>query len=94
MGKVQETSTPSPNPRLVQSPDLWYTDAELVFQAESCLFRVHGAPLKSMSPVFSDMLAFPQPNPPEETYAGCTVVHLRDSAHDVGCFFRAIFIPG
>lgn len=92
MGKVLETSIPPLIPCLVQSPDLWYTDAELVFETESYLFRVHGAPLKSMSPVFSDMLTFPQPNPREE-YAGCTLIRLPDSAHDVGCFFRAIFTP-
>ncbi|KAJ6630391.1 hypothetical protein B0H10DRAFT_1984443, partial [Mycena sp. CBHHK59/15] len=42
------------------------------------------------SPVFKDMLSFPQP-PESETVDGCTVVHLPDSASDVVPFLQAIF---
>ncbi|KAF9464256.1 hypothetical protein BDZ94DRAFT_1117735, partial [Collybia nuda] len=79
---------------LVESPDLWYTDTNLVFQAESHLFRVHEAPLKVASSVFADVQTFPQPHPPDLTQEQYTLVRLPDSAHDIGCFFRVIFIPG
>jgi hypothetical protein len=85
---VEQTS-----PELVHSPDLWFTDANLVLQVGSCLFRIHQMPLKSASPVFSDMLSFPQPHPPEIIYtdgAVYTLIRLPDSAQDVECFFKAL----
>ncbi|KAJ7119183.1 hypothetical protein C8R44DRAFT_878682 [Mycena epipterygia] len=70
--------------------DLWFPDSGLVFQAGNSLFRVYGAMLAARSPVFKDMLSFPQP-PDSETLDGCPVVKLPDSAADVARFFRAIF---
>ncbi|KAJ6548105.1 hypothetical protein DFH09DRAFT_989147 [Mycena vulgaris] len=70
--------------------ELWFSDSGLVVQAGLSLFRVSGAILAARSPVFKDMLAFPQP-PDAETIEGCPVVRLPDSATDVTTFFRAIF---
>ncbi|KAJ6548108.1 hypothetical protein DFH09DRAFT_989153 [Mycena vulgaris] len=70
--------------------ELWFSDSGLVVQAGLSLFRVSGAVLAARSPVFKDMLAFPQP-PDAETIDGCPVVRLPDSAQDVTTFFRAIF---
>ncbi|KAJ6548102.1 hypothetical protein DFH09DRAFT_1366967 [Mycena vulgaris] len=70
--------------------ELWFSDGGLVVQADHSLFRVYGGLLASRSPVFKDMLAFPQP-PDAETIDGCSVVRLPDSAMDVTTFFRAIF---
>ncbi len=70
--------------------ELWFSDSGLVVQAEQSLFRVSGAVLAARSPVFKDMLSFTQP-PDAETFAGCPLVRLSDSAADVTCFFRAIF---
>ncbi|KAJ7119184.1 hypothetical protein C8R44DRAFT_878683 [Mycena epipterygia] len=70
--------------------ELWFSDSGLVVQAENSLFRVSGAVLAARSPVFKDMLSFPQP-PDSETIEGCPVVKLPDSAADITRFFRAIF---
>ncbi|KAJ7718954.1 hypothetical protein DFH07DRAFT_898908 [Mycena maculata] len=70
--------------------ELWFTDSGLIVRAENSLFRVSGAILAARSPVFKDMLSFPQP-PDAEILDGCPVVRLPDSAADVTCFFRAIF---
>ncbi|KAJ7500467.1 hypothetical protein B0H11DRAFT_782997 [Mycena galericulata] len=74
----------------VRIEELWFPDGSLVFQAENALFRVSGGILAARSPVFKDMLAFPQP-PDAEAIDGCPVVRLHDSAADVTCFLKAIF---
>ncbi|KAJ7142079.1 hypothetical protein C8R43DRAFT_1238195 [Mycena crocata] len=66
------------------------TNGGLVVQAENSLYRVSGGILGARSPVYKDMLSFPQPRD-AETIEGCPVVRLPDSAVDVTCFFRAIF---
>ncbi|KAJ7490867.1 hypothetical protein FB451DRAFT_1079622 [Mycena latifolia] len=67
-----------------------FSDGGLVVQAELSLFRVSGGILAARSPVFKDMLSFPQP-PDSETIEGCPVVRLPDRATDVIRFFKAIF---
>ncbi|KAJ7500466.1 hypothetical protein B0H11DRAFT_782991 [Mycena galericulata] len=76
------------NPARVE--ELWFPAGSLVFQAENALFRVSSGILAARSPVFKDMLAFPQP-PDAEAIDGCPVVRLHDSAADVTCFLKAIF---
>lgn len=70
--------------------ELWFSDGNLIVQAETSLFRVYGAFLAARSSVFKDMLSFPQPAD-AEMVEGCPVVRLHDSADDVTCFFKAIF---
>ncbi|KAJ7689811.1 hypothetical protein B0H17DRAFT_1011877 [Mycena rosella] len=70
--------------------ELWFSDGGLVVQAEQSLFRISGGILAARSPVFKDMLVFPQP-PDAETVEGCPVVRLPDSATDIIAFFKAIF---
>jgi hypothetical protein len=71
---------------------LWFSDADLIFQADNHLFRVHGDVLAASSPVFQDMLLLPQPEA-SELEDGCTLIHLPDSAVDIISFFKAIFQP-
>ncbi|KAJ7064278.1 hypothetical protein C8F01DRAFT_1022289 [Mycena amicta] len=85
-----ELDAPSPTPLRVQ--DLWFPDATLVFQAENTQYRVYAGLLAARSSVFADMLAFPQPADADcDTVDGCPLIVLPDEAHDVTCFFRAIF---
>ncbi|KAJ7132675.1 hypothetical protein C8R46DRAFT_1015497 [Mycena filopes] len=58
--------------------------------AESRLFRVFPGILAAKSPVFKDMLAFPQPEN-GETFDHCPLVRLSDSVDDVTFFLKAIF---
>ncbi|KAJ7700676.1 hypothetical protein B0H17DRAFT_925098 [Mycena rosella] len=77
-------------PRRVE--DLWFEDGNLVLQAGNSQFRVYGGLLAARSPIFQDMLSFPQP-PDSELVEGCPLVRLPDAEIDVTHFFKAIFIP-
>ncbi|KAJ7753403.1 hypothetical protein DFH07DRAFT_941300 [Mycena maculata] len=72
--------------------ELWFEDGSIVIQAGNSQFRVHRGILAARSPVFQDMLSFPQP-PDAELVDGCPIVRLHDSATDVTAFLKAIFEP-
>jgi hypothetical protein len=72
-------------------PELWFPDGNLVFRAENMLFRVYRGVLANKSTIFADMLAVPQPSADDgETFEGCPVVVLSDSAVDVRRFFGVL----
>ncbi|KAJ7622339.1 hypothetical protein FB45DRAFT_1006292 [Roridomyces roridus] len=75
---------------LTKVPCLWFNDCGLVIRAGPLAFRVSGEILASKSPVFRDMLQFPQPVK-AETFEGCPVVYLYDDPADTTLFLRAIF---
>ncbi|KAJ7242952.1 hypothetical protein C8J57DRAFT_65079 [Mycena rebaudengoi] len=82
---------PSPSPpQPVREDGLWFQDATLIIQAEDRLFRVYPGILADKSPVFQDMLAFPQPED-GDTLDGCPLVRLTDSAVEATYFLKAIF---
>ncbi|KAJ7735564.1 hypothetical protein DFH07DRAFT_753823 [Mycena maculata] len=74
---------------LVRSPDVWFE----VLQAETTLFRVYRGVLAAQSPIFRDTFAIPQP-PTQETYEGCPLVVLHDSASDLRHFLTATHDAG
>ncbi|KAJ6541014.1 hypothetical protein DFH09DRAFT_1322875 [Mycena vulgaris] len=69
---------------------LWFPDGNIVICAHNVLFRVFRGILAARSPVFADMLAFPQPDD-AEVIDGCPVLHLDDSAADTMYFLKALF---
>ena len=71
---------------------LWFEDANVIFQAENSLFRVHKGILQAHSSVFRDMFAIPQTTTPldSDVMDGCTFIQLPDVAEDIRCFFLAI----
>ncbi|KAJ7186039.1 hypothetical protein C8R46DRAFT_937682 [Mycena filopes] len=69
---------------------LWFNDGTLVLQAGTAAFRVYGGFLAERSPVFHDMLQFPQPEGGHRI-EGCPVVELSDDKHDLEYFLRALF---
>jgi hypothetical protein len=78
--------------------DLWFCDGSVILQAEATLFRVHMSQLSRRSTVFSDMFTLPQPpvmtthaTLADETYEGCPVVKLHDSADDVENLLLALY---
>ncbi|KAJ7612179.1 hypothetical protein FB45DRAFT_803476 [Roridomyces roridus] len=79
-------------PTLERDEELWYEDGNIVLQAENCLFKVYRGVLASRSPVFQDMLSFPQP-PDSDLVDGCPLVHLHDSPAEVKVFLRALYDP-
>jgi len=83
--------TPGPPP--VAQPaasGLWFKDGTLVLRAGALSFRVYGGFLADRSPVFHDMLGFPQPEY-APTVDGCPVVQLSDTESDLRCFLKALF---
>ena len=99
--EIAATSFPSPPPEppsLTQHADLWFCDGSVVLQAEFTLFRVHKSQLSRRSTVFSDMFALAQPPLmsthaalADESYEGCPVVKLHDSAEDVANLLLALY---
>jgi hypothetical protein len=84
---------------LQQHPDLWFTDGSVVLRAENTLFKVHISQLSRHSVLFHDLFSLPQANdapltPNSGSLArmdGCPVVHLHDSAEDVGNLLAALY---
>jgi hypothetical protein len=81
-----------------QHIELWFSDGSVVLQAESTLFRVHKSQLARRSVVFSDMFTLPQPvvstshaTFSDESYEGCPVVRLHDTAADVANLLLALY---
>ncbi|KAJ7494290.1 hypothetical protein B0H11DRAFT_2004025 [Mycena galericulata] len=72
--------------------ELWFEDGNIILQAGNRQFRVHRGILARHSPIFQDMLSFPQP-PDSEIIEGCPLVRLADSPGEVAIFLRAIFEP-
>lgn len=71
-------------------PELWFEDGNLIVQAGHRVFRVYRGVLAARSPVFHDMLSFPQPSD-SELLEGCPVVRLHDDSAEVLIFLKAIF---
>ncbi|KAJ7045931.1 hypothetical protein C8F04DRAFT_1026045 [Mycena alexandri] len=72
--------------------ELWFEDGNIVLQAGDSHYRVYRGVLAARSPVFRDMLAFPQPAD-SELVDGCPLVRLPDCDIEVTFFLKAIFDP-
>ncbi|KAJ7612145.1 hypothetical protein FB45DRAFT_939968 [Roridomyces roridus] len=75
-----------------RDPELWFDDGNLVIHAGNSQFLVHRGILSARSPVFKDMLSFPQP-PESELVEGRPLVHFPDSEKEVAVFLKAVFDP-
>ncbi|KAJ7182429.1 hypothetical protein C8R43DRAFT_1228861 [Mycena crocata] len=82
---------------IIRVENLWFSNDTLVIRAENRMFRVSKSILAMRSPVFSDMVVFPQPTNGEKTddrdemIEGSPVVHLHDSGTAVEALLNAIF---
>ncbi|KAG5650781.1 hypothetical protein H0H81_011079 [Sphagnurus paluster] len=93
MEATNGSSSPHLNTQeFTRDQDLWLEDGDMVFSAETKVFRVRGRQLASISSVFGAMLSFPQPDP-VDTFDTYPLIRMQDSAEDVRCFFKAIFSP-
>lgn len=90
--QVAPDAGPAPNkPELSHhSGDPWFDDGNLILEAGKTRFRISKGVLAARSPVFKEMLLFPQPLD-EELVDGCPLVHMHDAPEDVGYFLRAIY---
>ncbi|KAJ7624495.1 hypothetical protein FB45DRAFT_1030634 [Roridomyces roridus] len=78
---------------LVRSPDVWFDDGTIILQAEHTLFRAYRGVLAAQSSIFRDTLSIPQPEE-QETFDGCTVVKVHDTAQDFQLFLSATHNAG
>lgn len=70
--------------------EIWFTDGNIILEAETTQFRVHRGVLAKHSSVFKDMFDVPQP-PGEPEIEGCPIVHLSDTAQDVGHLLNRLY---
>ncbi|KAJ7051318.1 hypothetical protein C8F01DRAFT_1174985 [Mycena amicta] len=86
-----DDSDPDTTPRRVDG--LWFSDGNIVIQAEDLIFKVFQGILAARSPIFRDMLAIPPPEARDvdDSFEDCPLVRLPDSAADTESFLRAIF---
>jgi hypothetical protein len=76
---------------IAEECSLWYNDGTVVVQAEDTVFRVYGGLLANQSTIFQDMFGVPQPLPQDiDTYEGCPLIHVRDSAPDMYHFLLVL----
>ncbi|KAK7020331.1 hypothetical protein R3P38DRAFT_2967546 [Favolaschia claudopus] len=74
--------------------ELWFEDGSIVIKAGNSLYRVYRGALSNHSPVFRDMLAFPQPPKSDSGLVdGYPFVELPDPDVEVTPFLKAIFEP-
>ncbi|KAF5340559.1 hypothetical protein D9611_007304 [Ephemerocybe angulata] len=66
-----------------QSQKVWFSDGNIVLQAQNVQFKVHKSVLAKHSSVFADLFEMPHTNGDEQTADGCPIVQLHDSADDI-----------
>ncbi|KAF7982517.1 hypothetical protein HWV62_28126 [Athelia sp. TMB] len=73
--------------------DIWFEDGNVILQAEGVQFKVLKSILARSSPVFGDTFSIPQPpaSGTNHTVDGCPIVHLSDSAKEIGYVLKALF---
>ncbi|KAF7314946.1 BTB domain-containing protein [Mycena indigotica] len=71
-------------------PELWFEDGNIVLQAGNVQYRVFRSILARHSPVFRDMLSFPQPAD-GEVVDGCPLVRIPDPEEETTPFLSALF---
>lgn len=76
-----------PSSNFTASEDIWFEDGNIVLVCESIGFRVYKGILSSQSKVLRDMFSIGNPSG-DDTFDGCAIVHLSDSAHDFFHFLK------
>jgi hypothetical protein len=83
---------------ILRHPDLWFSDGSVVLRAEGTLFRVHISQLVRRSLFFRDLLSLPQPAKDavglDNTFDGCPLLLLHDSAEDLSNLLKALYDGG
>ncbi|KIM76197.1 hypothetical protein PILCRDRAFT_652388 [Piloderma croceum F 1598] len=69
----------------------YFDDGNIILAVKNSHFRVYRGVLATLSPVFSDMFALPQPTKGEILVDGCPVIQLDDSVEDWRTILSAIF---
>ncbi|KAF5336573.1 hypothetical protein D9611_006491 [Ephemerocybe angulata] len=86
-GRQADSATDSSTTRC---KDLWFSDGNIILEAENTQFRVHQSILARHSILFADMFTLPQPAD-ETAIEGCSVILLQDSAEDTEYMLRGLY---
>ncbi|KAL1938148.1 hypothetical protein VTO73DRAFT_11977 [Trametes versicolor] len=97
-GRAQDSMDLETSPRK-RDEEFWYSDGNIILVARDIEFCVFKGILAKHSPVFSDMLSFPQPpvagsSDPSPVQDDLPVVHLSDSPEDLRDILRAYMPTG
>ena len=74
---------------IIRSNEVWFEDGTLIVVSDNVYFRVYKGILAFHSPVFEDMVKFPQPRNVNE-FEDCPVVRMYDDPTDVVHFLKAL----
>ncbi|KAF7982515.1 hypothetical protein HWV62_28122 [Athelia sp. TMB] len=90
--RAEDSIDESPPAEPVRSA-IWYADGNVILEAEGVQFKVHKSILAQNSSIFEDMFSLPQPPSSSctDTVDGCPIVHLSDSAEEMGYILNALF---
>lgn len=80
----------NPPATITRSEDIWFSDGNIILEAEGQQFRVHQSILARHSTVFQGMFDVPQPLA-EPTVEGCSIVHVSDQAKDWEHVLNALY---
>lgn len=69
---------------------VWFADGNIVLKAGTSLFKVYQGILCRESQLFKDIFSLPQPTA-EETYEGCRMLTVHESAEDMELFLSTMF---
>ncbi|OJT07013.1 hypothetical protein TRAPUB_2143 [Trametes pubescens] len=80
------------SPSFSRDSEFWFEDGTIVLVSQNVGFRVYKQELVERSPLFSDLLSIPQPDPAgsEETN-DCPIVALTDPPDQLRHLFRVLF---
>ena len=68
----------------------WFEDGNIVLRAENTLFRVHKGLLQKQSALFDDLFSLPISEDTTDTYEGCPLIVVQETADEMEVFIRAI----
>ena len=80
------------DPQQIIRSQPYFDDGNIILAVEQTHFRVYRGVLKTLSPIFADMLAMPQPPSGEIFIDGCPVIELTDAVEDWEILLNAYFL--
>ncbi|KAH9922101.1 uncharacterized protein B0H18DRAFT_1019106 [Fomitopsis serialis] len=75
---------------LVRDEELWFSDGNLMLEANGHVFRIYQGLLAQNSEVFRDLFTTPR-STYVETFEGCRVFHLTDRPEDLRHLLRVVY---
>ncbi|TFK32172.1 hypothetical protein BDQ12DRAFT_639139, partial [Crucibulum laeve] len=78
------------SPPTHHSPEVWFEDGNVIIQAATTIFRIHGGSLSIYSPIFKEKLEELRGSENVGHVDGCPVLYLDDRAEDLVHLLKAL----